>query len=98
MTEDNGPLRYIPGTARLGHIPTAPPEHALPADVVDSAQARTVQLEPGDVAVFGPYLVHGSGPNTGDTPRRSFLNGFAHPNANARAYPGEGAGRRLRAG
>lgn len=97
MTRDNGPLAYIPGTCRLGHLHTEPPEHQLPEGSVDPSEARLVQLEPGDVAVFGPYLVHGSGPNTGPSPRRSFLNGFAHPDANSRVYPGEGAGRELEA-
>jgi len=39
--------------------------------------------------------VHGSGPNEGTTPRRVLINGYAHPGANHRVYPGEGAGRRL---
>ncbi|MFT4622106.1 MAG: ectoine hydroxylase-related dioxygenase (phytanoyl-CoA dioxygenase family) [Myxococcota bacterium] len=91
MTEDNGPLRVIPGSHRLGFV-AHPTTGVLPAGVVDPDAAVTLTLAPGDAAVFGPFLVHGSGANRSDSPRRLFLQGFAAPGANRRVYPGCGIG------
>ncbi len=91
MRPDNGGLRMLPGTHRLGFVADAK-TGALPAGLVDEAKAVDVVLEPGDVALFGPFVVHGSGPNTGTIPRRLFLQGYALPGANRRAYPGCGLG------
>ena len=94
MTEHNGPLRFIPGSNKLGHVPLDE-DGELPEEVYDPADAVTLTLDPGDVALFGPFVIHGSGPNESDHPRRLFLNGFAHPEANERDYPGVDAGRRV---
>lgn len=91
MSPDNGGLRMLPGTHRLGFV-ADPKTGALPPTVVDEARAVDVLLEPGDLAVFGPFVVHGSGPNTGAVPRRLFLQGYALPGANRREYPGCGLG------
>jgi len=40
------------------------------SDIVD------VILEPGDVAFWSPYLVHGSGANRSDHKRRLYINGY----------------------
>lgn len=93
MTADNGPLRFIPGSHRRGHIDVDPDTKELPRDSYDSADAVTVTAEPGSVIVFGPYTIHSSQPNQSEITRRLFLNGFALPGANSRDYPGEGAGR-----
>lgn len=95
MTENNGPLRFIPGSNQLGHIPPDPETDQLPDDAFDPDDAVTLTLSPGDVALFGPFVIHGSGPNESDHPRRLFLNGFAHPEANERDYPGVDANRRV---
>lgn len=95
MTSENGPLQFIPGSNNLGHIPPDPETGLLPERCFDPTDAVTLTLEPGDVALFGPFVIHGSGPNESDQPRRLFLNGFAHPDANHRQYPGVDAGRRL---
>ena len=96
MTTSNGPLEFIPGSHTRGHIPPMHGTNDLPRDAFNPADAVTVTLEPGDVAAFGAFVIHGSKPNTSDQPRRSLLNGFALPGANHRIYPGEGAGRRVR--
>ncbi len=92
---DNGPLLFIPGTAALGHIDPICGTDELPPGTFDPADAVCADLDPGDVVLFGPYVIHGSEPNRSDRPRRLFLNGFACPGANRRVYPGEGAGREL---
>jgi ectoine hydroxylase-related dioxygenase (phytanoyl-CoA dioxygenase family) len=52
-------------------------------------------MQPGDVAFFSPYAIHGSQPNNSKGPRRVFINGFAYPGANQKKYPGQGSGRRV---
>ncbi|MGM0558041.1 MAG: phytanoyl-CoA dioxygenase family protein, partial [Myxococcota bacterium] len=96
MTEHNGPLQFIPGSHKRGHIELDPQTGQIPEDAFDASDAVTLTMEPGDVALFGPFTLHGSGPNNSDIPRRLFLNGFALPGANKREYPGDGAGRRVR--
>jgi ectoine hydroxylase-related dioxygenase (phytanoyl-CoA dioxygenase family) len=93
---DNGPLRFIPGSHRLGHI-TPAGERIVPCALVDERLAVSPELAAGDAVVFGPYVIHGSGPNHSPTPRRMFLNGFCCPGANKRIYPGRDAGRVLTA-
>ena len=96
MTEENGPLQFLPGSCRLGHCGL--PEGELPDKESDPERAVTVTMRAGDVALFGPYTFHRSLPNRSDAPRRAFINGFAYPGANARLYPGRGAGRLLSVG
>lgn len=91
MTPDNGPLRMIPGSHRRGFFAN-PTTGVLPQDQFDPADAVDVELEPGDVALFGPFVVHGSSENTSDQSRRLFLQGYAVPGANRRVYPGCGTG------
>jgi ectoine hydroxylase-related dioxygenase (phytanoyl-CoA dioxygenase family) len=64
----------------------------LPQGAVDAARAVEALLDPGDVVLFGPFVIHGSSPNTSDGPRRLFLQGYALPGANHRLYPGCGLG------
>ena len=92
VTADNGPLRLIPGSGRLGHL-GLPRGGALPAKIVDEDAAVAPQMKAGSVLLFGPYTIHSSEPNTSPLPRRALLNGYACPGANARVYPGDGAGR-----
>ncbi len=44
--------------------------HELPADLVDEARAVPLELDPGDVAIFGGFTPHRSGPNLSDGWRR----------------------------
>ena len=91
--EDNGPLLFIPGSHSRGHL-EIPPDGSLPS-WLDPAAAVPATMRAGSVLLFGPYSVHGSQANASPRPRRTFINGFAYPGANARTYPGEGAGRLL---
>ena len=92
--EDNGPLLFIPGSNARGHL-EIPADGTLPP-WLDPEAAVPAIMRAGSVLLFGPYSVHGSKPNTSPRPRRTFINGFAYPGANARTYPGEGAGRLVR--
>lgn len=95
MTPENGPLKFIPGTHQLGHVPPDPETDRLPEEVYDETEAVVPTLDPGDVVAFGPFVIHGSEPNRSSGPRRLFLNGYAHPDANRREYPGVDANRIL---
>lgn len=90
-TEENGPVLFIPGSGKLGHLSeSGQEEENLPFDPQAAVPAL---MKAGSVALFGPFTLHGSSPNLSDKPRRVFINGFAYPGANTKVYPGDGAGR-----
>ncbi len=95
MAPDNGGLWVVPKSHLLGHIPTS--DGHLPDGSFDAAAAVPVVLAAGDAVLFSPFTVHGSGLNSGTTPRRVLINGFACPGANRRVYPGAGLGLRVNA-
>lgn len=95
-TGENGPIRLIPGSAKLGHVELLR-DGELPRDCFDPCRAVSAVLPAGSILLFGPYTIHASSPNRSSSPRRAFINGFAYPGANSRIYPGEGAGRLVRA-
>jgi ectoine hydroxylase-related dioxygenase (phytanoyl-CoA dioxygenase family) len=90
-TEDNGPMAFIPGSSRYGHLGLERPGTRI-EDHLDPATKVTVTMRAGSVLLFGPYVVHASQPNHSLTPRRTLINGFAYPGANTRQYPGCGLG------
>jgi hypothetical protein len=95
MTEENGPLEFLPKDAA-----TLDADGRLAIDLggaprVDTSRAVSVKGRAGDVLVFGPHAVHGSSPNVSALPRRVLINGYAAPGANKRVYPGRGACRVL---
>ena len=91
MGPENGGLRMIRGSHRLGFV-ADPTTGVVPDRYIDEDAGVDVILEPGDAAVFGPFTIHGSGPNRSEGPRRVFLQGYALPGANRRVYPGCGTG------
>lgn len=74
---ETGGLRVIPGSHRIPAQPLRPnPEPSLfgvevDPVLVDESLAVDVLLEPGDVSIHHPNLIHGSGPNRSDRPRRA---------------------------
>lgn len=91
MDATNGALQALPGSHRLGFV-ADPLTGAVPPQHLALDRAVALELDPGDLVVFGPFLLHGSPPNRGDRPRRLFLQGYALPGANRRVYPGAGTG------
>ncbi len=79
-TEINGPLEFIAGSNKLGHLGTRVLEG------VDESKRVAPPIKRGDVVAFGPYTIHGSQANGSDKSRRVFINGFAYPGANQRSY------------
>ena len=77
--EHNGPLGVVPDTWRDGHIGGA---DGLDPSSIGSASAVYPLLQPGDALCVGPFIVHGSvGSNSAVEWRRSFITGFALPDA-----------------
>jgi len=83
VTPESGPLRFVPGSSKLGHLGAAGIAEALKT----CPEPVGPLMAPGDVAAFGPYTIHGSDPNTSPNWRRTFINGFAQPGANQRDFP-----------
>jgi len=82
---ENGCLRILPGSHRRGDLRLGLArgvmeggydEAALAEAGLDPAVLVDIVLEPGDVALWGPYTVHGSGPNRSAIDRRAYVNGF----------------------
>lgn len=101
MTPDSGPLKFIPGSPKCGRVEFNGHDGHAAGDMVSlplplrAARVVTIDAQPGDTLFFGPYTVHASFENTSGLYRRVLINGYAHPGANRRLYPGSGTGRRL---
>jgi hypothetical protein len=55
---------------------TAMNDRALEEVGLSAADAVDLLLEPGDLALWSPYLVHGSGTNRSGHKRRLYINGY----------------------
>jgi len=84
-TPKSGCLRFIPGSHLRGDLRMGSETHSLGIAMRDAAlqevslsaeDAVDVLLEPGDLALWSPYLVHGSGTNRSDHKRRFYINGY----------------------
>lgn len=84
-TPESGAMRFIPRSHVAGPLEldsstevlgTEMSDDALIAAGIDPADVVDLVLEPGDVALWNPYLVHGSGRNTVDHQRRLYINGY----------------------
>jgi hypothetical protein len=82
---DNGCVVVFPGSHRLGEIDLDPAGTVLGGrdDVdelravgIDASTAVPLELAPGDVALWSPFLVHGSGSNVSSRDRRAYLNSY----------------------
>ncbi len=93
VTLDNGPMLFVPHSCRNGHLDLPyDEEDETISQYFNAEDAVPALMNPGSVALFGPYTIHGSKPNKSYKPRRVFINGFAYPGANFRDYPGKGSG------
>ncbi len=81
----NGGMVYVPGSHRLGelswHNGAATMDTPASSDDLvrlglDPAAVASVELAPGDVALWSLYLVHGSHTNASAVDRRFYINGY----------------------
>ncbi len=84
-TAESGAMRILPGSHRAGPIELPTMGSVMDGRVEDDALARAgldpsalvdMVLEPGDLALWSPYLVHGSGANGSQHYRRFYINGY----------------------
>lgn len=89
-TADSGAMRVYPGSHLLGDVPLAArgsvlgtgiAEDALEQAGLDPSRLVDFVLEPGDVGLWHPHTIHGSGPNRTGTnglghDRRLYINGY----------------------
>ncbi|WP_193369893.1 phytanoyl-CoA dioxygenase family protein [Pelagibius marinus] len=82
---ENGAVVIVPGSHRLGELPFDPERPSMhealdKADLarlgVDPDSVVTLELDPGDVALWHVHTLHGSGPNTSSIDRRFYINGY----------------------
>ena len=82
---ESGGMRFIPRSHLRGDLGmdcskkalgTAMSDRALGEVGLSEADAIDLVLEPGDLALWSPYLVHGSGSNRSDHHRRFYINGY----------------------
>lgn len=82
---ESGGMCFIPGSHLCGDLGmdcskkslgAAMADVALDAVDLSAANAVDLQLEPGDLALWSPYLVHGSGTNRSTHKRRFYINGY----------------------
>jgi hypothetical protein len=68
---DNGCTEVFPGLHRRGCLTTEDGDyHVVPDDAVAGVPAIPLQLQPGDVALFGAFTPHRSAPNRSAGSRR----------------------------
>ena len=84
-TPGSGCMRIFPRSHLKGDLEmnssklvlgTAMTDAQLDAVGLSVAEAVDLELEPGDLALWSPYLVHGSGKNRSDHKRRLLINGY----------------------
>ena len=84
-TPESGCMRIIPRSHLRGDLEmdcsqkalgSAMTEDALAAVGFSESDAIDLLLEPGDLALWSPYLIHGSGKNSSGHKRRLYINGY----------------------
>jgi ectoine hydroxylase-related dioxygenase (phytanoyl-CoA dioxygenase family) len=84
-TLESGCLRFIPASHLRGDLGMDCSRKALGTPMCDDtletvgltdSDAVDLLLEPGDLALWSPYLVHGSGTNRSNHQRRFYINGY----------------------
>lgn len=86
----SGGMRVIPGSHKAGDLrldiagavmDAAAADEALVVAGFDPADVVDLGLAPGDLALWSPYLVHGSGQNRANHMRRFYINGYVRADA-----------------
>ena len=82
---ESGGMRFIPRSHLRGDLQMDCSKHSLGAAMTEKAleavgfserDAIDLVLDPGDLALWSPYLVHGSASNRSNHRRRFYINGY----------------------
>lgn len=92
MTQDNGPLEFFESSHELGFLGGY---EFITDEVLKDYKKIVLELSPGSLALFHPFVIHGSAPNNSQTPRRVLINGYTVPGVNSFEYPGCGTGKSI---
>jgi ectoine hydroxylase-related dioxygenase (phytanoyl-CoA dioxygenase family) len=85
QTVENGALRVMPGSHRLGYLGLSDDgpimvgqtqDEELRRAGLDPANMVTCEMEPGDLLLWTLFTVHGSAPNVSDYDRRFMINSY----------------------
>jgi len=85
QTVDNGALRVIPGSHRLGYLGLSDDgaimvgqtqDEELRGAGLDPSNIVTCEMEPGDLLLWTLFTVHGSAPNVSAHDRRFMINSY----------------------
>lgn len=68
-----GCVRVYPGSHKLGPLPAFGQDHHVDTDQFALSGATPIEADAGDLLVFNYLTVHGSGLNTSDEPRTTWL-------------------------
>jgi 2-aminoethylphosphonate dioxygenase len=68
---ENGATEVFPGYHKQGYLsPKDGDYHHLPLEAIDESRGKILDLAPGDIAMFGGFTPHRSGPNRSHKWRR----------------------------
>ena len=82
---ESGAMRVYPGSHLLGEVDLAIAGRVMDGAMADESLRRAgldparivdLALEPGDLALWNTFTIHGSGPNRSSHDRRFYLNGY----------------------
>jgi ectoine hydroxylase-related dioxygenase (phytanoyl-CoA dioxygenase family) len=85
QTAENGALRIMPGSHRLGYLGLSDDGPIMVGETqdeelrragLDPANIVTCEMEPGDLLLWTLFTVHGSAPNVSDYDRRFMINSY----------------------
>lgn len=85
QTVENGALRVMPGSHRLGYLGLSDDGPIMVGQTQDEELRRagldpsnifTCEMEPGDLLLWTLFTVHGSAPNVSDYDRRFMINSY----------------------
>jgi len=92
LNVEKGTIYYVPKSHTRGDLSLDQINDPVELNkIAHIDEAVPLLLNPGDLVLWHPYLIHGSDPNQFATARRIFINGFSYPGANTKPYPGEGS-------